>query len=258
MTSKKTRSDSSSFSARVRDEVTASIPKKSKDRLAILAGSFVAEGDGRAIFASEYFDRLAERDEEVPDIDPGDSRDRRNFLKGVFIAAGYCSDPSKSYRIELHVPDLGAVNIVTGLLEAERLAPSCAQRDGMYAVYLKNGDDVADFLGMIGASNMWLEFENVRAEHEVLGNINRAMNCDLGNTKRQAEAGAVRNEAIRRLMNSDKAKDLSDDLRMAAEVNLANPGASLKELGELMDPPISKSGMNHRIKKLLELAENTV
>lgn len=246
------------FSSRVRDEITSSVPKKAASRLAVLAGSIVAQGGGRSIHGEEYFERVAARNDGVPDVDPTLSADRRNFLKGVFIASGYCSDPASKYRIELHLPELDGVMIVSGLLEAEGLSPSCAQRDGMYAVYLKNGDNVSDFLGMIGANHSRLEFESIRAQREVLGNINRTVNCDMANTKRQAEAGAVRNEAIRRLMESDLAAELPDDLRQAAEVNLANPGASIKELGEMMNPPISKSGMNHRIKKLMEMAQNTV
>lgn len=256
MSSKKTKIDSAeSFSSQVRDEITATVPKKQSERLAILAGAFIAAGQ-KSVLGEEYLDKLSDRAEGIPDIDPSSSNERRLFLRGVFISCGYCSDPSKSYRVELHADDMNAVGIITDFLNRENLSPSCAERGGIYAIYLKNGDDVSDFLGMIGAPVSMMKFESVRAEREVLARVNRTMNCDSGNTKRQAEAGAERNRLIRKLMESDKQKDLPQDLREAAEVNLANPGASISELGSLMNPPISKSGMNHRLKKLIDIANS--
>ena len=256
MPSKKTKNDSSeSFSAQVREEIISSVPKKQNERLAILAGAFTAAGE-REILGEQYLEKLSDRVEGVPDIDPSSSVERRLFLRGVFISSGYFSDPEKNYRIELRASDINAVNIITHFLESENLSPSCAERGGIYAIYLKNGDDVSDYLGMIGAPVAMMKFESVRAEREVLARVNRTMNCDSGNTRRQAEAGAERNRLIRKLMDSDRAKDLSADLKEAAIINLANPGASISELGALMNPPISKSGMNHRLKKLIDIANS--
>ena len=256
MSSKKTKIEPvESFSSQVRDEVTSVIPKKVNEKLAILAGAFTAAGD-RESLGESFLEKLSNRAEGVPDIDPTSSKERRLFLRGVFISSGYCSDPSKNYRVELHAGDINAVHIIADFLEREGLSPSCAERGGIYAIYLKNGDDVSDYLGMIGAQVSRCNFESVRAEREVLAKVNRTMNCDSGNTKRQAEAGAERNRLIRKLMESEKVKELSPDLKEAAEVNLANPGASISELGSLMNPPISKSGMNHRLKKLMDIANS--
>lgn len=255
MSPKRAKSETESFSSQVREEVTSVVPKKHAQKLAILAGAFIAAGDG-SVLGEEYLEKLSDRAEGIPDIDPSSSVERRLFLRGVFISSGYCSDPAKSYRIELHACDINAVKIITDFLERENLTPSCAERGSIYAIYLKNGDDVSDFLGMIGAGNSMMRFESIRAEHEVLAKVNRTMNCDSGNTKRQAEAGAERNRLIRKLMESDKSRDIPADLREAAMVNLANPGASISELGSLMNPPISKSGMNHRLKKLMDIANS--
>lgn len=256
MPQKKAKIESAeSFSSQVRNEVTSGFPKHEKEKLAILAGAFTAAGD-KSVLGEEYLEKLSDRVEGIPDIDPTSSSERRAFLRGVFISSGYCSDPSKNYRIELHANDINAVRIITDFLEREGLAPSCAERGGIYAIYLKNGDDVSDFLGIIGAPVSMMKFESVRAEREVIAKVNRTLNCDSGNTKRQAEAGAERNRLIRKLMESDKVKELSPDLREAAEINLSNPGASISELGALMNPPISKSGMNHRLKKLIDIANS--
>ena len=101
-----------------------------------------------------------------------------------------------------------------------------------------------------------MEFENIRAEKDVNSKVIRAVNCDEGNTKRQAEAAAVRNELITKVMNSGLASKLSPELREAAKAHMENPGASLAELGAMMDPPIGKSGMRHRLDKIAEFARN--
>ena len=101
-----------------------------------------------------------------------------------------------------------------------------------------------------------MEFENIRAEKDVKSKVTRTVNCDEGNTKRQAEAAALRNELITRVMESGKANKLPPELRDAAKAHMENPGASLAELGAMMDPPIGKSGMRHRLDKIAEFAKS--
>ncbi|MBQ1895172.1 MAG: DNA-binding protein WhiA [Clostridiales bacterium] len=180
----------------------------------------------------------------------------RSFLRGAFLACGYCSDPHKTYRIELHIHNKGIVESMTDMLIGQDIHPSQVIRDSATVLYISNGDSVSDFLSMIGATASMLAFENIRAEHELLGSVVRTVNCDSGNTKRQAEAGARRTELIRKLMQSPKASQLPESLAEAARVHLENPGASIAELGKMMDPPIGKSGMNHRLEKLLQIANS--
>ena len=185
----------------------------------------------------------------------GTHRFARYFMRGVFLGCGYISDPQKTYRTEFHV-----TNGVCALLTVEMLGmlginASLTSRDSYAQIYFKAGDSVSDFLGYIGAVKAVLEFENIRASKEVNRQVSRTVNCDESNFRRQSEAGASRNEQIRRLMKSNLAKCLTPELKEAAEATLANPGSSIAELGALMDPPISKSGMNHRISKLIEIAE---
>jgi DNA-binding protein WhiA len=115
---------------------------------------------------------------------------------------------------------------------------------------------VSDFIGHAGATGAMLEFENIRAEKTVSGGVTRVMNCDNGNARRLADAAASRNNLIKKLMKSPKAAKLTPELRQAAEAALGNPGASIAELGQMMDPPIGKSGMSHRLSKLTELANS--
>ena len=101
-----------------------------------------------------------------------------------------------------------------------------------------------------------MEFENIRAGKDVNSKVTRAVNCDEGNTKRQAEAAAARHELIAKVMMSGKANKLAPELREAARAHMENPGASLAELGAMMDPPIGKSGMRHRLDKIAEFAKS--
>ena len=180
----------------------------------------------------------------------------RSFLRGAFLACGYCSDPHKTYRIELHIRNTGIVETMNDMLKGQNIKPSRIIRDAVTVLYISNGDSVSDFLGMIGATSAMLDFENIRAEHELLGSVTRTVNCDSGNTRRQAEAGAKRTEMIQKLMDSPLASSLPAPLAEAARAHLENPGASIADLGRMMNPPIGKSGMNHRLTKLMEIANS--
>ena len=180
----------------------------------------------------------------------------RRFLRGAFWAAGYCSDPVKNYRIEFIGPDEKTAVWISNALSALSIKHIRSERKNSYAVYFKNGDDVSDFLSYIGSPSAMMEFENVRAGKDINSKVVRAVNCDEGNNKRQAEAAAQRNELITKVMESGLAGKLSPELREAAKAHLENPGVSLAELGAMMDPPIGKSGMRHRLDKIAEFAKS--
>ena len=194
--------------------------------------------------------------EDAASDEDGTHRFARYFMRGMFLGCGYISDPQKTYRTEFHVANGICALLTVQMLGMLGINASLTSRDSYAQIYFKAGDSVSDFLGYIGAVKAVLEFENIRASKEVNRQVSRTVNCDESNSRRQSEAGASRNEQIRRLMKSDLAKCLTPELKAAAEATLANPGSSIAELGALMDPPISKSGMNHRISKLLELAES--
>lgn len=182
--------------------------------------------------------------------------DARRLLRGAFWGTGYCSDPSKGYRIEFLVPNETGAKIIASSLNALSIRYIRSDRKDSIGIYFKNGDDVSDFLSYIGSPSAMMEFENIRAEKDVKSKVTRTVNCDEGNTKRQAEAAALRNELITRVMESGKANKLPPELREAAKAHMENPGASLAELGAMMDPPIGKSGMRHRLDKIAEFAKS--
>lgn len=191
--------------------------------------------------------------EEAAD-DDGSHRFERYFMRGIFLGCGYVSDPKKTYRAEFHVTNGTCAILTVQALHSLGINASLTSRDNYAQIYFKAGDSVSDFLNYIGAVKAVLEFENIRASKELNRQVSRTFNCDVGNSRRQSEAGASRNEQIEKLMKSPLANSLTPELKEAAIAGLENPGLSIAELGQLMDPPISKSGMSHRISKLLELA----
>ena len=209
----------------------------------------------RDFSSSQLYSRYAEIQDSIKN-DSLTVEEARRLLRGAFWSAGYCSDPNKNYRIEFLLTDEKTADIVSYALNILSIKHIRAVRKNAFCVYFKNGDDVSDFLSYIGSPSAMMEFENIRAGKDVNSMVTRAVNCDEGNTKRQAEAAAARNEHIKKIMESGMANKLAPELREAAKAQLENPGASLAELGAMMDPPIGKSGMRHRLDKIAEFAKS--
>ena len=281
-----------SFSVRVKIETATNAVKKPVQRQTALCGLFLSQSsvkgsakvikvpermselvirlfeaenircsykNGKVILEDIYSSELWERCEELLSGFANGTltvEDARRFLRGAFWGCGYCTDPSKSYRIEFVVKEPENATLISAALDVLSIKHVRAERKGSFALYFKNGDDVSDFLSYIGSPSAMMEFENVRAGKDVNSKVIRAVNCDEGNTKRQAEAAAARNELITRVMQSGIASKLSPELREAAKAHMENPGASLAELGAMMDPPIGKSGMRHRLDKIAEFANS--
>ena len=194
-----------SFSREVKAEVMKHIPRKDESCQSVMDGIVMSSGadSKQSDNVVDYIERLLTRESVSLYSDASLYKDAgidRYFLRGVFLACGYCSDPSIAYRIELHVKESWAVPIIEDMLAQADVPFRTSGRGEVTVLYITSGDAVSDFLGIIGADLKRLEFENKRAEKEVIGNVTRAVNCDSGNTRRQAEAGAARNELISKLI----------------------------------------------------------
>lgn len=181
---------------------------------------------------------------------------RRAALRGAFLSVGSASEPERAYQVEMHIKSMAFSRVLTLFLHAENIEPSLLERNGRTVLYFKEGSQIADFLAMIGAHRSLLYFENVRANKEIRNQVNRAVNCDTANAKRLADAGVRRGELIKSLLKSSAAGRIPEELKAAADVLIDNPGLSLRDLGEMMDPPIGKSGMYHRMQKLEQIARD--
>ncbi len=179
---------------------------------------------------------------------------QRAALRGAFLACGSIAEPKRSYHLEFAVHRAEAAELIGFLLKQLDIRSSLLERNGYTVVYFKEGELIAEFLLQTGAHVSLLLFESLRVDKEMRNTVNRVVNCDNANAQRIANTSARQLQLLRELENSNVLGLLSAELQEAARARLANPHLSLRELGEIMDPPIGKSGMNHRLKKLETIA----
>lgn len=180
------------------------------------------------------------------------------FLRGAFLACGSVNDPQKNYHLEFCVPYKNLCNdlcTLMGEITECTLTPRMTVRNGTHIVYLKDSEQITDLLTYMGATNSAMDIMSAKAYKQMRNVTNRRINSELANISRTAEAGAKILNAID-IIDADRGiSSLPDNLRVVAELKRENPELSLSALGNLLDPPISRSGVNHRLNKLIELAE---
>ncbi|MBQ6428884.1 MAG: DNA-binding protein WhiA [Oscillospiraceae bacterium] len=179
---------------------------------------------------------------------------RKAFLRGAFLAGGYLSDPEQDYHLEIVMRSEERAQELRSVMQALGITARITHRKSVPLIYLKESEAISDVLGLMGAVRSRLAWENARVLHSMKGNINRQVNCETANLEKSVKAGAAQIDAIRRIEESEGLGALPPSLREVAKLRLAYPDASLQELGERMDPPLGKSGVNHRLRRIMELA----
>ena len=180
---------------------------------------------------------------------------RRAFLRGAFQASGSMSDPSKSYHFEIVCNSPAAAGQIQEIMDGFGLDAKIVQRKKAYVVYLKEGSRIVDVLNVMEAHVALMELENVRILKEMRNTVNRKVNCETANINKTVSAAVKQVEDITYLRDTVGFEHLPDNLAEAALARLEHPDATLKELGETLDPPVGKSGINHRLRRLSEMAE---
>ena len=184
-----------------------------------------------------------------------DAESKRAFLRGAFIASGSFTDPQKSYQFELAAQERWQAEELQGLMTDFGIHARIKERRGRHVVYLKEGSAIADILNVIGAHQALMEFENIRILKEMRESVNRKVNCETANIGKTVAAAVKQLEDIRLIQEHKGFEDLEDPLRVLCETRLKYPEAGLSELGNLMNPPLGKSGVNHRFRKLSRMAD---
>lgn len=180
---------------------------------------------------------------------------RAAFLRGAFLAGGSMTDPGKRYHLELTTAHLSVSRELYSLLLEFGFEPRSIRRGSSYITYFKQSETISDLLTAIGAPVSAMRLMSARIEKDMRNEINRKVNCDSANADKTVEAAAQQLTAIRKLQNGAGLDSLAPKLREAALLRLHNPEASLTDLAALCDPPVSKSCVNHRLKRIMELAE---
>lgn len=181
---------------------------------------------------------------------------KKAYLRGVFLGGGSISDPEKTYHLELVTNNNEYAESIQKLINSYGLNAKVVYRKGNYVVYLKEGEQIVDYLNIIGAHKALLSLENVRIYKEMRNNVNRIVNCETANLSKIVNASMRQINNIEMIKTKIGFDNIPEGLAEIAELRLKYPDASLKELGEMMSPPIGKSGVNHRLRKLDEIAEN--
>lgn len=180
---------------------------------------------------------------------------KRAYLRGSFLVAGSITNPEKAYHLEIAVQSQQYARQLQVLSASFGVAGKIVERKKYYVLYMKEGSQIVDFLNVMEAHVALMELENVRIWKEVRNSVNRQVNCETANINKTVTAAARQIEDIRYLQCHLGFSQLADGLREVAQLRMEYPDSSMQELGQMLSPPISKSGVNHRLRKISHIAD---
>lgn len=180
---------------------------------------------------------------------------RRAYLRGVFLGGGSISNPEGNYHLEIITEDEHSAAQICDVMGQLGLGAKISTRKNWYVVYLKESEQIVECLNLMEAHQALLEFENIRIYKDLRNQVNRLVNCETANLNKTVNAAVRQLENIKFIGRTIGFNKLPPALRETAELRLSHPNISLKELGELMNPPVGKSGVNHRMRKLEQIAQ---
>lgn len=179
----------------------------------------------------------------------------RAYLRGAFLSVGSMSDPKKSYHLEFVCNEKTQALQLQMILQEFQIEAKIIRRKKYDVVYLKEGSGIVDLLNVMGAHVSLMNLENLRIVKEMRNSVNRRVNCETANISKTVTAASKQIEDILLIRDKYGFENLPDNLRQMAEIRLEYPDAALKELGEYLEPPVGKSGVNHRLRRLSEIAD---
>ena len=179
---------------------------------------------------------------------------RKSFIRGAFLTGGAITDPTKSYHLELVTDHYNVSREMYSLLLDTGFNPKETARGGNYVIYFKQSSVIEDFLTFIGAPIHAMELMSTKIEKDMRNTVNRKVNCDTANVTKTVDAAAAAIDAIRKIEDAGAFEALPEKLRQTAVLRLDNPELSIKELADISTPPVTKSCLNHRLRKLIEIS----
>ena len=200
------------------------------------------------------YDKETVKIKEVPE----NQEEKKAIIRGTFMGAGSINNPEKEYHLEMEATNEQNMNIVLSLLLELGIKAKYMEAKNKYYIYLKEGEEISKFLALIGAAKAVMKFEDIRIQKEMRGKVNRLVNCETANLNKTINASIEQIAAIRKLQENGEFKKLDDNLKEIALLRLENPDMSLIELGKKLKVPIGKSGVNYRLKKIMEIANGLV
>ncbi len=180
----------------------------------------------------------------------------RALVRGIFLGSGSINNPENKYHLEINLSNVEYANNIKNLMEKYDICLKILEKEKNYSLYIKEGEEISKFLAFIGANKAVLKFEGIRVQREMNNKINRIVNCETANLNKTINASVNQVEAIRYLQKINKFEKLDDNLKEIALIRLENPNMPLSELGNLLKEPIGKSGVNYRLKRIMQIAED--
>ena len=181
---------------------------------------------------------------------------KRAFIRGAVLSAGSISDPEKFYHFEITCASMRKAKQLQGLMASFDIEARIVLRKRYFVVYVKEGSQIAELLQIMEAPVALMELENIRIVKEMRNSVNRQVNCETANINKTVSAAVKQMEDIRYIQDTIGLESLPENLQEMARVRLERPEATLKELGEALEPPVGKSGVNHGLRKLSLMAED--
>jgi DNA-binding protein WhiA len=180
---------------------------------------------------------------------------KKLYIRGAFLGGGSISNPEKTYHLEFVTHNEAYSKDLSNIINKFGLNSKVIQRKSSFVVYIKEGEQIVDLLNIIGAHGSLLEFENVRIMKEMRNNVNRLVNCETANLSKTVNAAVRQVESIKLIQREIGLSRLPKNLRDIAELRVSYPDETLKELGQMLNPPVGKSGVNHRLRRIEKIAE---
>jgi hypothetical protein len=184
-----------------------------------------------------------------------DEQMSRLLIREAFIKSGFINNPDKDYHLEVLFKDIEKAEELQTMLNNFRINSKITKKGQGYIVYIKDGEDIVSFLALIGASKAVIKFEEIRVLKDARNNINRIVNCETANITKTMNAANTQIESIKYLKQHRKFETLPKELKEIANLRIKEPDLSYEELGKLLDKPISKSGVSHRLNRINQIAK---
>ena len=178
----------------------------------------------------------------------------RAIIRGLFLGSGSINNPENKYHLEITFKQEKNLNEIVEILKKLGINIKNMKTKNKYSIYIKEGEEISKFLALIGANKAVMQFEDIRIQREMRGKVNRLVNCETANLNKTINASIEQIAAIKKLQETGKFNKLNDNLKEIALLRLENPDIALADLGKLLKESVGKSGVNYRLKKIIDIA----
>lgn len=181
--------------------------------------------------------------------------EKKSIIRGAFLGAGSINNPENTYHLEINLSNKSNLEYLFDILKDMNINGKKLEQDNKYSIYLKEGQEIFSIIALVGANRAVLKFEDIRVQKEMRGKVNRIVNCQTANLNKTINASVEQIDAIRKLQQSNKFNKLDENLKEIALLRLEYPDMTLVELGKKLKVPVGKSGVNYRLKKIIEISK---